>query len=116
MRGTTVRGSCRRSGASMPPPPCSSAPTGMWPGSETAPTPASPTRLRPGSGRRRLLVLQRLERVELRGTSRREDRGEDPDDDRCDQEDHELAPGREEVDLVDAGDEERGQNKSERAA
>ena len=38
-----------------------------------------------------LLVLQRLERVELRGAPGREDRGEDPDDDRRDREDDRAA-------------------------
>ncbi len=41
-------------------------------------------------GAMRLLVLQRLERVELRGAARREDRGDDPDDDRGDREDDHL--------------------------
>ena len=37
-----------------------------------------------------LLVVERLERVELRGAARREDRGQDPDDDRRDREDDQL--------------------------
>ena len=39
------------------------------------------------------LVLQRLERVELRRPPRGEDRRHDPDEDRRDQEDDELAHG-----------------------
>src|SRR3954454_11809121 len=59
------------------------------------------------------LVLERLERVELRSAPRREDRGDDPDEDRGDDEDDDLEPRHEEVDLVDARDQERREDESE---
>ena len=62
---------------------------------------------------RTLLVLQRLEDVEPRGATRREDRGHDPDEDRGDREDDQLHDGKCEVDEVHARHEQGPENDAE---
>src|SRR4029450_13367286 len=60
-----------------------------------------------------LLVLPRLQDVEPGGATGREDRGQDPDDDRRDREDDQLPNGKCEGDEVDACHEQRPENDSE---
>src|SRR5829696_8124158 len=76
---------------------------------------ARSTGLRYIGRRRALLVLQRLEDVEPRGATRREDRGHDPDEDRRDREDDQLNDWKREVDEVHPRYEQGPENDAEQA-
>ena len=70
----------------------------------------------PASGNHgpQLLVVQRLERVQLGRSPRREDRREDPHDDRGDGEDDDLRRREGELEEVDLRDEDAGEDQPER--
>ena len=70
-------------------------------------------RLRVGARARPLLVVQRLERVELGRSTRREDRREDPHDDRGDGEDDDLCDREREGQEIDLGDEDAGEGAAD---
>ena len=59
-----------------------------------------------------LLVVQRLERVQLRRSPRREDRRENPHDDRGDGEDDDLGRREGELEEVDLRDEDARQDQA----
>src|SRR5918995_6133251 len=113
IRGSPAAASRRTSSARVS---CASVPGSFWSPSR-GPTSQRVTRIRRSVASRSssavLLVLERLERVQLRRPASREDRGDDPDDHGQDRKRDDLRRRQRELDEVDARDQERAEHDAE---